>query len=88
MSTVTVNAFKARTGTTKAGKPYFQQTLEVPQADRPAAQFTRFCNDEAHVLAPGKYTAKLGLYQKTFDLKDGKRAYELVASLYDFTPVK
>lgn len=85
---INVTVFAARKGVSKAGKPYFQQTLEIPQDGRPSAQYTRFCNDEAHVLTAGKYTAQVGLYQKTFQLADGKKTYELVASLHDFQPVK
>lgn len=86
--TINLTAFAARKGVSKSGKPYFQQTLEIPQEGRPSAQCTRFCNDEAHVLTPGKYTAQVGLYQKLFQLADGKKSYELVASLYDFQLVK
>lgn len=85
---ITVVAFKARQGVSKSGKPYFQQMLEIPQDGRPSAQFTRFSTDAAHVLNEGRYNAKIGLYQKRLNLADGKTAYELVASLYDFTPAK
>lgn len=52
----TVFLFAPQTGTSKAGKSYVYQQVQIVQSPRRPDVMTRhFANSEAEALAPGKY---------------------------------
>lgn len=87
-NTVSANVFAARKFKSKAGNDSFQQDIEILQAGKPSCSYARFANDEKYVLAPGRYTATASFYRKTFQLADGKAAFETIVSFSDFALVK
>ncbi len=56
----TVFVFASQTATSKAGKPYAYQQIQIVQSPkRPDVMSRHFVNSEAEALAPGKYTVDI-----------------------------
>lgn len=87
---ITIVAYPARTGTSKAGKAYASQQLEVVQSPaRPNVTLRRWLKaDASDALAPGSYTASLRFRIAQVADGDGRTREVLVATPVDFVPVK